>query len=69
MICLDVYEIQLLRAERMLTLKQLAKKAGMNQQNLSVILRRGTCRVISAGRIAAAFGIPVERIIDKRKDR
>lgn len=45
--------------------RQLAQKIGCSAQNLSVILTRGSCKPATAGKIAAALGVPVENIIRK----
>lgn len=45
--------------------RQLAQRVGCSAQNLSVILNRGTCKPFTAGKIAAALGVPVESIIRK----
>ena len=34
-------------------------------QNLSVILNRGRCKPVTAGKIAQALGVPVDSIIKK----
>ncbi len=48
-----------------LTLGQLAEKAGMNRQNLSIIKRRGSCSPMTAVKIAAALGVDVTEIIEE----
>lgn len=50
-----------------LTLGQLAEKAGMNRQNLSIIKRRGSCSPMTAVKIAAALGVDVTEIIEKEE--
>lgn len=45
--------------------RQLAQRVGCSAQNLSVILNRGSCKPATAGKIAAALGVPVESIIKK----
>lgn len=45
--------------------RQLAQRVGCSAQNLSVILNRGSCKPATAGKIAAALGVPVERIARK----
>lgn len=50
-----------------LTLGQLAEKAGMNRQNLSIIKRRGSCSPMTAVKIAAALGVDVTEIIEEEE--
>ncbi|MFR3790353.1 MAG: hypothetical protein ACLTWO_00320 [Blautia massiliensis (ex Durand et al. 2017)] len=45
--------------------KELARRMGCSAQNLSVILTRGSCKPATAGKIAAALGVPVESIVRK----
>lgn len=45
--------------------RQLAQRVGCSAQNLSVILNRGSCKPATAGKIAAALGVPVESIVRK----
>ena len=44
---------------------QLAQRIGCSAQNLSVILNRGRCKPVTAGKIAQALGVPVDSIIKK----
>ena len=43
---------------------ELARRMGCSAQNLSVILNRGSCRPATAGKIAAALGVPLEEVIE-----
>lgn len=45
--------------------RELARRMGCSAQNLSVILSRGSCKPVTAGKIAKALGVPVENIIRK----
>ena len=45
--------------------RQLAQRVGCSAQNLSVILNRGSCKPATAGKLAAALGVPVESIVRK----
>lgn len=45
--------------------RQLAQRVGCSAQNLSVILNRGSCKPATAGKIAAALGVPIESIVRK----
>lgn len=48
---------------------QLARRMGCSAQNLSVILNRGSCKPVTAGKIAQALGVPVDSIIKKEVNR
>lgn len=50
-------------AEQGLTKKALATRCGISAQNISTIIRRGTCEPKTAGKLAAALGVPVADII------
>lgn len=50
-----------------LTLGQVAEKAGINRQNLSIIKRRGSCSPMTAVKIAAALGVDVTEIIQEEE--
>lgn len=50
-------------AEQGLTKKALAVSCGISAQNISTIIRRGTCEPKTAGRLAAGLGVPVADII------
>lgn len=45
--------------------RELARRMGCSAQNLSVILKRGSCKPVTAGKIAQALGVPVENIVRK----
>ena len=50
-------------AELGITKKALAAKCGICAQNVSTIIRRGTCTPVTAGKLAAGLGVPVADII------
>ena len=50
-------------AELGLTKKALAANCGISAQNVSTIIRRGTCEPRTAGKLAAGLGVPVAEII------
>ena len=53
----------LIKAERGLTNVALAALCGISRQNISTVLRRGTCTPVTAGKLAAGLGVPVADII------
>ena len=55
--------VQALMVEQKLTAKNLAQKIGMMPQNFSGILSRGSCRPITAARIAEGLGVSVSEIV------
>lgn len=57
--------IETVIAELGITKKALAEKCGMSRQNISTIIRRGTCEPKTAGKLAAGLGVPVADIIKK----
>ena len=50
-------------AELGLTKKALAEKCGIAAQNVSTIIRRGTCTPVTARKLAAGLGVSVADII------
>ena len=60
---IDSQCIEKLIAERGLTKAQLAQHCGMCRQNISTIIRRGTCEPRTAGKLAAGLGVEVEHIL------
>lgn len=50
-------------AELGITKKALAANCGISRQNVSTIIRRGTCEPKAAGKLAAGLGVPVAEII------
>lgn len=55
--------IELTLAEKGWTRAELARRCGISAQNVSTILRRGTCEPKTAGKLAAGLGAPVAEII------
>lgn len=60
---LNTPRIELMLAERGMTKLGLAANCGISRQNLSTIIRRGTCEPKTAGKLAAGLGVPVAEII------
>lgn len=61
-------KLDLLQAEQGLNCGQVAEKAGMNRQNFSTVRTRGTCTAVTLGKIARALGVPVETLLEDRKE-
>lgn len=57
--------IETMLAEQGLTKAELSAKCGISRQNISTIIRRGTCEPKTAGKLAAGLGVPVSEIIQK----
>lgn len=60
---INAMKIETLLAERGLTKKALADRCGISAQNVSTIVRRGTCEPKTAGKLAAGLGVNVADII------
>ncbi len=60
---INATKLETMMAEQGLTKKALAAKCGISAQNVSTIIRRGTCEPKTAGRLAAGLGVPVADII------
>ena len=56
-------KIETILAERGMTKAALAPTCGISAQNISTIVRRGTCEPKTAGKLAAALGVSVADII------
>lgn len=59
----DSVRIETMLAEREMTKRRLSTLCGISAQNLSTIIRRGTCTPKSAGRIAKGLGVSVEAVL------
>lgn len=60
---IDTVRIETMLAEQGLTKAAYAKNCGISRQNVSTIIRRGTCEPRTAGKLAAGLGVPVADII------
>ena len=60
---INTQRIDVVLAERGLTKSALAANCGISRQNVSTIIRRGTCEPKTAGKLAAGLGVPVADII------
>lgn len=57
--------IKVMLAEKRMTQAQLARVSGVARQNLSLILKKGRCSPITAGKLAAGLGVAVEDILEE----
>lgn len=62
---INATKIELLMAEQGLTKVALSEKSGITRQNISTIVRRGTCEPRTAGKLANGLGVDLEEIIMK----
>lgn len=60
---INTQRIETMLAERGLTKAELAVLAGISRQNVSIIIRRGTCEPKTAGKLARGLGVPAADII------
>lgn len=60
---INAIKIKCLIAAQGITQAQLAGKSKISRQNISNILRRGTCQPKTAGKIAAALSVDVAEIL------
>lgn len=61
---INIRRIMQLLAEQGLTKSELSSKSGVSRQQISVILGRGTCTPITAGKLAVGLGVPVVEIME-----
>lgn len=59
---LDSLAIKKTMAMQGINVAALSKLTGLTRNSISVILKRGTCSIISAGLIAAALQVDLEEI-------
>lgn len=62
---LNATNIQIRQGELGLTNAALAARCGISRQNISTIIRRGTCTPVTAAKLAKALEVPVADIIEK----
>lgn len=62
---INTTKIEMMLAERGLTKAAYAGSCGISRQNISTIIRRGTCEPKTAGKLAAGLGVPVAEIIEE----
>ncbi|NBI82073.1 XRE family transcriptional regulator [Clostridiaceae bacterium] len=62
---IDCLKIEMALAENGLSKSQYARRCKISRQNLSTILRRGSCEPATAGKLANGLGVPVREIIEQ----
>lgn len=62
---IDAIKIEILLGERNMTKTDLAARCGVSRQNISTIVRRGTCAPKTAVKLANGLGGSVADIIEK----
>lgn len=60
---INTIKLETMLAERGLTKAAYAVNCGISRQNISTIIRRGTCEPKTAGKLAAGLGVPVVEIL------
>ncbi len=60
---INTQRIETTLAERGMTKASLSERSGISRQNISTIIRRGTCEPKTAGKLALGLGVPVSEII------
>lgn len=62
---INAKKVEHLLAEQDLTKKALAERCGISRQNISTIVRRGTCEPRTANRLARGLGVELDDIIEE----
>lgn len=60
---INTTKLETMLAERGLTKAAYAANCGISRQNVSTIIRRGTCEPRTVGKLARGLGVPVADII------
>lgn len=60
---IDRNKINLAMARQKMNQTDLANRSGLKRQAVSVILTRGTCTTVNAGRLAEALGVDIREIV------
>ena len=63
---ISVLKIETLLAEKSMTKADLANRCGISRQNVSTLIRRGTCEPRTAGKLASGLGVEVRDRITGR---
>ena len=65
---LDKRAIELWLGRNLMTRRTLCEKSGITEANLSIILKRGTVRAITAGKLADALGVDITQILETEQE-
>ena len=60
---LNVNKIKLVLAEKGMLLQELAAQSGISRQSVSAVMARGTCSIVTAGKLAEGLGLSVTEIV------
>lgn len=60
---LNVNKIKLVLAEKGMLLQELAAQSGISRQSVSTVMARGTCSIVTAGKLAKGLGLSVTEIV------
>ena len=60
---INATKIEVLKGEQGLTNMALSDRCGIKPQNISTIIRRGTCSPVTAAKLAKGLGVPVTEIL------
>lgn len=61
---ISAVKIETLLAKQGMTKAALATRCGISRQNISTIVRRGTCEPKTVGKLAAGLGVSVADILE-----
>ncbi len=62
---INARRIEVLMAKQGISMTKLGELSGVSRQNISTIVRRGTCAPATAGKLARGLGISVEELTEK----
>ena len=60
---INTQQVEIILAQQGISKATLAKRCGLSRQNISTVIRRGTCEPKTAGKVAAGLGVQVNDII------
>lgn len=67
MVNISKKEINLVCARKEMSLNELSERSGVTTQNIRALLKRGSCRPKTLGRIARALGVDPAELIEEEK--
>ena len=60
-------KIEVLLAKAGITKTELANRCGVSRQNISTIVKRGTCEPRTLGKLAAGLGVSVSELTEEAR--